>query len=404
MCATETKTRCSPCAKAGIDIFFCSPAHQKLSQILHATEPTHVQGRPVEMTAVNIRIAEYRLVRSNTAAADLFTLPSPVPPLMYFTQVADVSGVFDLSAAWLPGFFHRLSAVSLLVRQASAPTPLESNDAHLLLLSAHDHLSAYVEKEVKFARELNDLAAEEVVWFAHRLFCGPGKADPPAIPELSPEEIASARARRDAPLNSATFADGKFTLHAAGQGHTLATHLATVERLPFELVMHHIGGPVNDCTVLQRKPLLVAIVRSTAYADPACQAKLASDNVSLNFAIDHTSRLFVRIGAVLAHKHIVTETVNLLQTGWWTPLLHRLLILSAVLAKAIGTNDLAVKAHTHSARWRLQKWLEGGMGTEDARLKTALSGVNHSTAELDQICRPLEEAMNGITSLLLGGL
>ncbi|PRQ72377.1 hypothetical protein AAT19DRAFT_16301 [Rhodotorula toruloides] len=238
VCAKETKNRCSACAKAGIDIFFCSPEHQKLlwplhrffcgpgkanpfkwpalsraesrhaidnldtppgphakgrscrastitehlrdeaglpahchSQILHATEPTHVRGRPVEMTAVNIRIAEYRLVRSNTAEADLLTLPSLVPPLTYFTQVADVFGVYDLSADWLPGFLHRLSAVSLLARQASIPSFEESEAALLLLLPTHAKLSEYVEKKVKpshpedakrFARELDGLAGEEV--------------------------------------------------------------------------------------------------------------------------------------------------------------------------------------------------------------------------------------------------
>ncbi|GAA6030934.1 hypothetical protein NBRC10512_005807 [Rhodotorula toruloides] len=30
VCGKETKNRCSACAKAGIDLFFCSPEHQKL--------------------------------------------------------------------------------------------------------------------------------------------------------------------------------------------------------------------------------------------------------------------------------------------------------------------------------------------------------------------------------------
>ncbi|BGO91100.1 hypothetical protein NBRC10512v2_003367 [Rhodotorula toruloides] len=263
ICAAVTKTRCSSCAKAGIDIFFCSPAHQKLlrplhrffcgpgktnpfkwpalsraesrhaidnldtppgphakgrscrastitehlrdeaglptychvSQILHATEPTHVQGRQVEMTAVNIRIAKYRLVRSNTAEADLSTLPSLVPPLTYFTQVADIFGVFDLSADWLRGLLHRLSPVSLLVRQASIPSFNQSEAAHLLLLSAHDQLSAFVEKEVKpshpeeakrFARELKDLAAEEVLFGATR---ARGRRNRPCDP-FEPEVVS----------------------------------------------------------------------------------------------------------------------------------------------------------------------------------------------------------------------
>ena len=30
VCGIKTENRCSSCAKAGIDLFFCSPDHQKL--------------------------------------------------------------------------------------------------------------------------------------------------------------------------------------------------------------------------------------------------------------------------------------------------------------------------------------------------------------------------------------
>ncbi|CDR48896.1 RHTO0S21e01200g1_1 [Rhodotorula toruloides] len=35
VCGTETKNRCSACAKAGVDLFFCSPEHQKLAWHMH---------------------------------------------------------------------------------------------------------------------------------------------------------------------------------------------------------------------------------------------------------------------------------------------------------------------------------------------------------------------------------
>ncbi|BGO91089.1 hypothetical protein NBRC10512_005819 [Rhodotorula toruloides] len=35
VCGKETKNRCSSCAKAGIDLFFCSPEHQKLVWHVH---------------------------------------------------------------------------------------------------------------------------------------------------------------------------------------------------------------------------------------------------------------------------------------------------------------------------------------------------------------------------------
>ncbi|BGO97526.1 hypothetical protein NBRC10513v2_001517 [Rhodotorula toruloides] len=35
VCGTETKNRCSACVKAGIDLFFCSPEHQKFVWPVH---------------------------------------------------------------------------------------------------------------------------------------------------------------------------------------------------------------------------------------------------------------------------------------------------------------------------------------------------------------------------------
>jgi len=34
VCGEATKNRCSSCHKAGIDLFFCSPEHQKLVRLL----------------------------------------------------------------------------------------------------------------------------------------------------------------------------------------------------------------------------------------------------------------------------------------------------------------------------------------------------------------------------------
>ncbi|BGP31561.1 hypothetical protein JCM10296v2_003333 [Rhodotorula toruloides] len=96
------------------------PSIQHISQIAAATEPVSHFWRQTEIVAINVRIAEYRLVRSNTSDEDLSTLPSLVSPLVYLTQLADVFGTFDLTTQWLPAFLHRLTAVALLHHKSSA--------------------------------------------------------------------------------------------------------------------------------------------------------------------------------------------------------------------------------------------------------------------------------------------
>lgn len=39
VCGTKTRNRCSDCAKAGIDLFFCSHEHQKLVRLCDALSP-----------------------------------------------------------------------------------------------------------------------------------------------------------------------------------------------------------------------------------------------------------------------------------------------------------------------------------------------------------------------------
>jgi hypothetical protein len=139
------------------------------SQIAYATEPVAQHSRQVELVAINVRIAEYRLVRSNTSDKDLLTLPSLVSPLIYLTQLADVYGTFDLTTKWLPSFLHRLSAVALVQHKASArgtkDKELESN-----LMEARYALKQWVKDEVRpthpldaqrFIRVFNDLEMNE---------------------------------------------------------------------------------------------------------------------------------------------------------------------------------------------------------------------------------------------------
>lgn len=149
----------------------CSPSCCVQSQMAYATEPLAQHSRQVELVAINVRIAEYRLVRSDTSDKDLLTLPSLVSPLIYLTQLADVYGTFDLATKWLPSFLHRVSAVALLRHKASArgtkDKELESN-----LIETRYALQQWVNDEVRpthpldaqrFIRVWNDLQINEEI-------------------------------------------------------------------------------------------------------------------------------------------------------------------------------------------------------------------------------------------------
>ncbi|BGO96414.1 putative hemagglutinin [Rhodotorula toruloides ATCC 204091] len=221
---------------------------------------------------------------------------------------------------------------------------------------------------------------QKLVWFAHRQVCGPGKANPPCLPELSPGELQSARERSRNPI-------------VTGGGHpmTLAGDLEGVSHDRFETVMNFIGGPVNECSALPNKPYLVSIVRSTRWSDPTQKPNISLRGLPDKFVIDHVSKLICGVCSSLLGADILPEKV--IETSWWTSLIHRLVLLSATVKVALETCDPKYFAWACSARLRLVQWLHGGMNIGDAALKAALADYDPMTTELRYICSPRLQEM-----------
>ncbi|BGP07541.1 hypothetical protein JCM10049v2_003379 [Rhodotorula toruloides] len=221
---------------------------------------------------------------------------------------------------------------------------------------------------------------QKLVWFAHRQVCGPGKTNPPCLPELSSAELQSARERSRNPI-------------VTGGGHPmmLAGDLEGVSHDRFETVINFIGGPVNECSALPNKPYLVSIVRSTRWSDPTQKPNISLRGLPDNFVINHVSKLICGVCSSLLGGDILPEKV--IDTSWWTPLVHRLVLLSATVKVALETCDAKYFAWACSARLRLVQWLHSGMNIGAAALKAALADYDPMTTELRYICSPRLQEM-----------
>lgn len=132
-----------------------------------------------------------------------------------------------------------------------------------------------------------------------------------------------------------------------------------------QTVMNFIGGPLNDCSALPNKPYLVSIVRSTRRSDPTQNTAVSLRKVPRTFVADHVSMLVCGVCSSLLGAGILPEKV--IETSWWTPLVHRLVLLSAIAELALQTCDPKYFSWTSSARLRLVQWLHGGMNIGDSK-------------------------------------
>ncbi|EGU11938.1 hypothetical protein RTG_02000 [Rhodotorula toruloides ATCC 204091] len=168
VCGTETKNRCSSCVKAGIDLFFCSPEHQKLVWPVHrsfcgpgkanpfrwpALSPEQVQAAIAELDRKDYRAAGNETVTPlstmlTIALGDALgklthTTDSQTPaeidallevrmylhlrlrsesretaaeddPVGCLAVVCGCVHVYECQARWMTGFQHRLSVFTAL--------------------------------------------------------------------------------------------------------------------------------------------------------------------------------------------------------------------------------------------------------------------------------------------------
>lgn len=142
-----------------------------------------------------------------------------------------------------------------------------------------------------------------------------------------------------------------------------------------QYVLQHLEGSPLDSECLPAKPFLVSLVRNSRFA------MLASS--SLHEQPRSVDEIFTFLaGNVLARCCDVDDVPrDLTTTEWFTPLLHKLVILASLTTQVAllegEARDILVAAKwLPVVRERTTKWVRGGMGTDDVRLRNALRHVS----------------------------
>ncbi|GAA5941744.1 hypothetical protein JCM3775_000092 [Rhodotorula graminis] len=210
------------------------------------------------------------------------------------------------------------------------------------------------------------------VWKAHKPHCGPGKADPFFIEPLSDEEIADLRQRARLPVVKSD---------PVGIS-TVEQDLVAASGLPFEYIVEHLTGPVDDPVSLPEKPYLVGLVRSSRFANAAtAEASRMSVDSIRNAFVTVVMSCFKRAGLLPVHPH---------SAPWFTPLNHKLVVVASLTYIWLGfvaghARDLPIEPVLDKimvayellpvAREQVTKWVHDGFGTGDLRYKRALARV-----------------------------
>lgn len=243
------------------------------------------------------------------------------------------------------------------------------------------------------------------------------------MPPLSREEIDEARALKETPLASRALQDGIEKIAPFPSEFTLAVQLENMSVESFEVrvfrssryprklnvcclqfVMKHIDGPVNDCTVLSSKPLLVAALRTVRYTNPVEIVALTPNALGSRFLIDHSSALISTVITTLINYRILEQpTLRLLERPWWAPLVHRLLIFSALVQVTLEVSEEGkphkIQGRTYAAHQRLTKWLKGGMGTGDPAYQQGLARVDIVTPAAYKAFGPVHHMLMDIVRI-----
>ncbi|GAA6047097.1 hypothetical protein JCM3770_004195 [Rhodotorula araucariae] len=183
---------------------------------------------------------------------------------------------------------------------------------------------------------------QRLVWRAHKPVCA---RNPFPLPDVTPDEAAAFAASAHTPL---VF---------AGKTTTEAERLSMVSGLPADIAMQRLAGPACDPT-FPFKAMLVLNMRVSRITAPRASDQPSAMDLLNPYALLPLSNLFVD---ELLPKDLGPQK-------WFVELLHRSLIVSALIARQGPAAD------PHDPRARLgfvslsvfQNWLRCGMGTGDA--------------------------------------
>ncbi|KAL7341527.1 hypothetical protein BJY59DRAFT_725049 [Rhodotorula toruloides] len=165
VCGEATDKRCGPCGKNGIDLFFCSPEHQKLVWKYHK-QICGPNANPIRPPALsNDEVIKLRAVARHSVPVNLNLLPPHLQQLgpqygFGSSPEVDVATGIELAAKTPAGSFE-----SIVVPMLLSPPPTFTNTHRYLLLSESRRLFlAHVEgiwaqvarfQLNSFARDLN---------------------------------------------------------------------------------------------------------------------------------------------------------------------------------------------------------------------------------------------------------
>ncbi|GAA5914666.1 hypothetical protein JCM8208_000406 [Rhodotorula glutinis] len=192
---------------------------------------------------------------------------------------------------------------------------------------------------------------QKLVWPAHKLVCGPGKAHPFAMLPLLDVELEQARQLLHSTLGVGTEADSQ-KFRAA---------LEELDVVPAEQVLDNASGDVYDARKLQHKPLVLSnddvdlAIFSEVVASQICAATISV------------------IDAQLCGARAMP--VDYAEKVWFSLAQHKLYIIAQLgqLSRCPSTTAEVAAFHKPSKE-RYNTWFQSGMGTGDPCIARALSG------------------------------
>ncbi|KAJ8294850.1 hypothetical protein OF846_001925 [Rhodotorula toruloides] len=175
VCGTETKNRCSACAKAGVDLFFCSPEHQKLAWHMHRMFCGPGKANPFRWPPLTPKEAE--------AATRILDLPINTVMPHSATLFQELQVVVHCPRSEMPRILQELSQPSHL---QTYPPALHGNLLRIVRvhLSVHSQQPATTEG-IEFltllgdASHLDEFESDPPPWltgYLHRLSDKPANA------------------------------------------------------------------------------------------------------------------------------------------------------------------------------------------------------------------------------------
>ncbi|GAA5945763.1 hypothetical protein JCM3775_005843 [Rhodotorula graminis] len=228
---------------------------------------------------------------------------------------------------------------------------------------------------------------QKLVWPAHKLVCGPGKALPFAMLPLLDSDIAQVKKLLDKSSASSLAKSFRAALEELGQA-------------PAEAVLESINGDVYDIRRLPHKPFIVCLVRSILWqlagpevvdaVGPHLYSIAVNDEDRKTFNVDVASGLCASLlsGMCADLRRARVLPLDYSRATWFSLFQHKLFFIcrrGQLVSRR--PHDVEANAHYRGATERTNAWLWSGMGTGEAIFST-IGGKAQIVHEVETYERP----------------